>query len=64
MLPLRMFYYRVNRDCLLGINFLRYTRYVICKMFVSVDLKLSTLLASVFCFYLVLNSCFVLHLCC
>ena len=38
--------------------------YVICKMFVSVDLKLSTLLASVFCFYFVLNSCFVLHLCC
>ena len=51
-------------NCLLGINFLWYIRYVICKMFVSVDLKLNTLLASEFCFYFVLNSWFVLHLCC
>ena len=46
------------------LTFLWYIHYVICKMFVSVDLKLSTLLASLFCFYFVLNSCFVLHLYC
>ena len=63
MLPLQMFSHRVKSDCLLGIDFyVWYIQYVICKMFLNVDLKLSTSLVSLFCFYFVLNSRFVLHL--
>ena len=38
--------------------------HVNCKMLLSVDLKLSTFLVSLICFYFVLNSYFVLHLYC
>jgi len=57
ILPLHMFSYqsKITTACWV-LTFMWYIHYVICKMFVSVGLKLSTLLASLFCFCFVLGS--------